>query len=1077
MRRGSSTRTTSTPPPAPSASPCPPTRRRPRDEADLGGGRARAAVPGDPEAPRRAPSSAGASAPRCCEAADPEGLRRGVGAGGALRAAGLRGHPRRRRLAPLDARQLPRRRGAPARLVHRAQAAPVAAALRHGPGGRGALGPGPRRARATAARRAGLPRHLPGGDQARPPRRPRLPDRGQRPLVALDRPGHRGAGSTCRYACLPRRRRAAPAPAPARAPRAGCAGCSLSQATWRASAGRGAPGRVDGGGAFLRALRPPIIDGVLDPRDPRPALALYARQRPAPAPWLRPAHRRRRRARPAFAPRARWVLETLAEGLGRRPAFVTRRRGRPGLRRASRPPPGPGSPPHLDAQAFFEGTGAVPGPGRPPRARADPALPAGPPRGRRSRATWWPRAFYLLARWDELRVPERDRFGRLPLAASAFGRDRRPRPGGPAGGGLPGRPARGRCGSRRRRAWSVALTHDIDRVRRRTARGLAGHRPPRRAARPWPARVGRDPWDNVPDLLGDQRPGAGCAPTVFLIGRNAHPLDGTPAARSTSATAAGPGRRRARRRRRGGPARGVRLVGGRPAALAARARRACAPRSGPVAGVRFHYLRFRYHETVRWLEDAGAGLRLQPGLQRGARVRRAASRGPSGPGSWARSAPARLRAAAAGGDGHHPALAPRPRRRGRRATRALRVLERVRDAGGRVALLWHNTYLADDRAPGYGARSGSELLDELGERGARLGPAGRRSPAPAAARLDGAAGAAPDHGPPPPRRAHLPQGGARAGRGRGRRAGAGASRAPVRAGAGASPPGWRWRGGRARATPTLYHVHDPGAAAGRALARRAPPAARSSTTSTSTWARRRAPSGGCPARCACPWPWRPSGPSAPRARRLDGVVTVNEDLAARFAAAGARAGERDQLPVVRRVPAEPAPLPDEPVVLYVGGLGPLRGLEVMRAAFPLVRRPGRPPGAGRAGRPGPAARPARSTWAPWTTRRCRASWPRARGGLDPAAAPRQLRSRGADEAGGGDGRRTAGGGRATWAGWARWCAPPAAGCVVPPDDPEAHAAALTRLLVRPRGGGPHGRRRTSARSWTGLAFEAAGARG
>ena len=31
-------------------------------------------------------------------------------------------------------------------------------------------------------------------------------------------------------------------------------------------------------------------------------------------------------------------------------------------------------------------------------------------------------AFYLLARWDELRVPERDRFGRLPLAASAFGR-------------------------------------------------------------------------------------------------------------------------------------------------------------------------------------------------------------------------------------------------------------------------------------------------------------------------------------------------------------------------------------------------------------------------------------------------------------------------------------------------------------------------------------------------------------------------------------------------------------------------------------------------------------------------------
>ena len=48
--------------------------------------------------------------------------------------------------------------------------------------------------------------------------------------------------------------------------------------------------------------------------------------------------------------------------------------------------------------------------------------------------------------------------------------------------------------------------------------------------------------------------------------------------------------------------------------------------------------------------------------------------------------------------------------------RALRVLDVVRRAGGRAALLWHNTYLADDRAPGYG-RAWEELLDELAARG------------------------------------------------------------------------------------------------------------------------------------------------------------------------------------------------------------------------------------------------------------------------------------------------------------------------------------------------------------------------
>ena len=75
------------------------------------------------------------------------------------------------------------------------------------------------------------------------------------------------------------------------------------------------------------------------------------------------------------------------------------------------------------------------------------------------------------------------------------------------------------------------------------------------------------------------------------------------------------------------------------------------------------------------------------------------------------------------------------------------------------------------------------------------------------------------------------------------------------------------------------------------------------------------------------------------ARRLDGVVTANEDLAARFAAEGARAVSVTNSPWSDAFPA-PSPMPEEPVVLYVGGLGPLRGLEVMRTAFPRVGVPG-----------------------------------------------------------------------------------------------------------------------------------------
>ena len=50
------------------------------------------------------------------------------------------------------------------------------------------------------------------------------------------------------------------------------------------------------------------------------------------------------------------------------------------------------------------------------------------------------------------------------------------------------------------------------------------------------------------------------------------------------------------------------------------------------------------------------------------------------------------------------------------------VLDAVRRHGGAAALLWHNTYLADERAPGYD-RLWEDLLDDLQERGAKIGRA------------------------------------------------------------------------------------------------------------------------------------------------------------------------------------------------------------------------------------------------------------------------------------------------------------------------------------------------------------------
>ena len=115
--------------------------------------------------------------------------------------------------------------------------------------------------------------------------------------------------------------------------------------------------------------------------------------------------------------------------------------------------------------------------------------------------------------------------------------------------------------------------------------------------------------------------------------------------------------------------------------------------------------------------------------------------------------------------------------------------------------------------------------------------------------------------------------------------------------------GWRLareaRGARRRPLPRPR----PRAAARRALAGPHHRAARWSTTSTSTSGQTTRTKRWLPAPLR-----RPAGPrrgacrALGRAARLDGVVTANEDLAARFAAAGRARRGRHELPVVGRLP-------------------------------------------------------------------------------------------------------------------------------------------------------------------------------
>ncbi|MSO44296.1 MAG: glycosyltransferase [Thermoleophilia bacterium] len=622
--------------------------------------------------------------------------------------------------------------------------------------------------------------------------------------------------------------------------------------------------------------------------------------------------------RPAFVPRARWVCEVLMDGLGLTPEFTE---GDGDIVYApTRPSAGIWIPMQHDAQEWFEGPGAFPSAAVhyatgltllfPPCAAAE-SIPG----------DLVASAFYLLARWDEYRVADRDRFGRLPFARSAFGVIE--------GLDIEDPAVEGYLATLRRAlarpdptAWTVYLTHDIDRIRRRTPKGLA-RAVKHKGLGAVRDLTGHDPWNNLPDLL-ETTWRRGLRATVFLIGRNAHTRDGTP--------------RRTYERQRQSLAAAVHAAGGEVALHAAfassesgEALRAeldvLRQEAGDVRGVRFHYLRFRYHDTPLRVEraglgyDASLGFSERPGFAAGyARPFRPWIVGEE------RAANIVLVPLAVMDTTLHAHLgltADEARER------ALTVLDVVRRVGGRVALLWHNTYLADDRAPGYG-RLWEELLDELQARGATMGPISPDAPAPGA-RLDGrrVVHITSVHRPRDVRIFHKEVQALVA-------AGAEASvlaldtpvrrRRRVRA-------GWDLMRRARTMNADVYHVHDPELLPAAMWLHRVTgtPVVYDAheylgeTVRTKGW---------IPGPLRRPLAAVAAAAERTAARRLSGVVTANEDLAARFAGAGCTAVSVTNSPWADAFGEAAAP--EDGLVVYIGGLGPLRGLPLMLEAFPRV---------------------------------------------------------------------------------------------------------------------------------------------
>ena len=340
-------------------------------------------------------------------------------------------------------------------------------------------------------------------------------------------------------------------------------------------------------------------------------------------------------------------------------------------------------------------------------------------------------AFLLLAAWDEHTSSERDRHGRFPYEASLFATedelslaeapvdgyarflrtviDRRlaelnelPLPAMDWGDG----------------PFAIAFTHDVDHVQRWTGRGIAAAA--RRAGRAAAARDrerarfeleglrraafhhlprGTDPYWTFPQLLARES-SLGVRSTFFVIASHGHHTDGNdPSAyarrrpallallRSRGAEVGVHGNERDRRD---------------PAGLRADLAFLRAAAGGPVVGMRYHYLRCLYHETLPLLDEAGflydtsLGYAEQEGFRNGCSF-------PFHPYDVEHERPLRLVELPLAimdstlQEQHYRGLSAADA-----LPAALAVLERVRAGGGAVSVLWHQNRFDEFLGLGYG---------------------------------------------------------------------------------------------------------------------------------------------------------------------------------------------------------------------------------------------------------------------------------------------------------------------------------------------------------------------------------------
>jgi hypothetical protein len=346
----------------------------------------------------------------------------------------------------------------------------------------------------------------------------------------------------------------------------------------------------------------------------------------------------------AFAPRAAWVLETLLAPLGRRAVVTCDPAQATGAALAYAPEPVAGVPTiPCDAAAMDLIAG-----GRPLPAGAFSAIGGG---DGASVAAWHTdpgagfavpfdliaSAFVLLACWDERTSSERDKYGRLPYSASVFAANHELHIEDPAVDryaellrgalaprlaelGLEPLPAAGSVWGARGR-FAIALTHDLDNLWRWTRRGFAaaGYRTARATrhlqgravlrelgdgadwlVRHLPRRT--DPFWTFPQILSGEDV-RGVSSTFYVIARHTHKQDGNqPATYARRIPEA------------------IKLVvdAGREVGLHGNDadrlaladleedRHGLSGRAGrAVTGIRYHYLRALYHETLPMLEQAG----------------------------------------------------------------------------------------------------------------------------------------------------------------------------------------------------------------------------------------------------------------------------------------------------------------------------------------------------------------------------------------------------------------------------------------------------------------------------------------